>query len=112
MAYGMVLQIACLITAYRGRDLPNVFNESMSLVYSSFITTIIIAVMFVVQVYQKNPLITPLITWIVLSMNSLIYLVLLYARKVYIMLFRKEKNTVSYVQKQTFDAMKDSSRNI
>jgi len=112
MAYGMVLQICCFVTAYRGRNLPNVFNESMSMVYSSFITTIITAVMFVVQIFQKDPLVAPIITWTVLSMNSLIYLILLYARKVYIMLFRKEKNTVSYVQKQTFSAMKNSSKNI
>jgi len=112
MAYGMVLQIACFVTAYRCRNLPNVFNESMS-VYSVLViqrlTTVITSVMFVVQAFQKDPLVTPLITWIVISLNTVIFLVFLYARKVYIMIFRKEKNSLSYIQKQTFDAMKNSS---
>ena len=112
MGYAMILQIACLVTAYRGRNLPSVFNESMSMVYSSFITTITTGVMFVVQVFQKDPLMAPLITWIVLSMNTFTYLIFLYAKKAYIMLFQKKKNTVQYIQKKTFDAIRESSRNI
>ena len=112
MGYGMSLQIACLVTAYRGRNLPSVFNESMSMVYSSFITTITTGVMFVVQVFQKDPLVAPFVTWIVLSMNTSTYLLFLYANKAYIMLFQKKKNTVRYIQEKTFDAMRDSSKNI
>jgi len=110
--YGMILQIACFATAYKGRNLPDVFNESMTMVYSSFITTVSFVVMLAIQSFQRDRLSQQAIEWLVLSLNLNLYLLFFYGRKTFIILFRREKNTLSYIQRQTFASMEMSSKRI
>ena len=103
LGYALALQVACLITAYKGRKLPSLFNESMAMVYASLTTTIALIVMFVVQAFQKDPLRRPLIDWMAVSFNLNTFLLFLYGKKVWVMLFRSVKNTRGYMQQKTFE---------
>lgn len=106
LIYAMALQIACLVTAYRGRHLPSLFNESMALVYASLATTMALVAMFAVQAFRDDPLGRPLISWMVVSFNLNTFLLFLYGKKVWVMLYQKDKNTHAHVQHKTFEFAK------
>ena len=107
-----VLQVATFIIAYRGRNLPNIFNESISLLYASFGSTMSFAVMFIVLRFsKKEDLFFPSsMIWLSISLNSNIYILLCYAKKILIILFEKEKNTRSYMQRKTFESNQEKVR--
>ena len=100
-----VLQVATFIVAYRGRNLPDIFNESMSLLYASFASTMSFAVMFILLRFRSNDSnFQASIVWLVASLNSNIYILLCYGKKLFIVLFKKENNTLAYIQQRTFQS--------
>ncbi|XP_066936165.1 metabotropic glutamate receptor 8-like [Clytia hemisphaerica] len=100
-----LLQVATFIIAYRGRNLPDIFNESMSLLYASFASTMSFVVMFIVLYFggKEDVFLPATIIWLAISLNSNIYILLCYGKKMYIILFNKEQNTRSFIQKRTFE---------
>ena len=112
LGFGMFLQFASFIVAYKGRNLPGIYNDSMTLVYASFITSLSFVVMFTIQYFQKDPLLPPEIAWLTILINIHVYIIFCNAPKICTILFRKEKNTVAYIQKKTFKAMTKISNNL
>jgi len=112
LGFGMFLQLASFVTAYRGRKLPDIFNESMKLVYASFITCLSFVVMFAIQYFQKDPLLPLEIAWLAVLFNINVYVFLCNASKIFSILIKKERNTVAYVQKKTFETMTTMSKNL
>ena len=109
IALAILLQIACLVTAYRGRNLPSIFNNSMSMVYASFIGTVTFAVALTIQQFENDPFAFDSISWVALSVNMIVYDVFCYGDNVYILLFKPEKNTKRYIKGKTFEAMSRKS---
>ena len=105
IALAIILQIACLVTAYRGRNLPSIFNNSMSMVYASFIGTVTFAVALTIQQFEEDPFAFDSISWVAMSVNLILYDIFCYGDSVFILLFKPEKNTKRYIKGKTFEAM-------
>ena len=105
LAFAGLLQLATFIIAYKGRNLPDIFNESMSLLYASFASTMSYVVVFILLRFKsKDAFFQASIIWLAISLNLNIYILLCYGKKVYIVLFKKEKNTRNYIQRKTFES--------
>ena len=109
LGFQICLQIACLVPAYRGRKLPNVFNEAMTVVYACFTMTITLVVMFPIQFFQKDLRDEQLVVWVALIFNGCEQFMFMYGKKLYILIFQPKKNTKEYFQKQTFNSIKTSA---
>ena len=106
LGFSTILQVASFITAYRGRNLPSIYNDSMSLVYASFACIMSFVVMFTLQPFTKeDPFMPRSIMRLTLSLCANVYVLLCYGKKLYIILFKKEKNTRNYIQSKTFAAI-------
>ena len=105
LGFAGLLQVATFIIAYKGRNLPDIFNESMSLLYASFASTMSFVVVFILLRFKsKDAFFQASIIWLAISLNLNIYILLCYGKKVYIVLFKKEKNTRNYIQRKTFES--------
>ena len=102
ISYVLVLQCFCFASAYRGRNLPGVFNEAMPLIYVSLITTLGFGIMFPIHHFQKDPLTKSGVQWLVIVVNNTLFLVFCYGRKVHFMIFKAGQNNKSYYQRKTF----------
>ena len=66
--------------AFRGRHLPSVMNDGMSLVYASFASIAMLVVMFVIARFQK-PLEKELYQYLTLVINTLVIWFMMYGQK-------------------------------
>ena len=105
----VVIHVACVLPAYRGRNLPNIFNEGMAILYLSFITTISLGVMVGIQYFQPHQISRDLTTWVGLTSNCVFVMLFLYGQKVYFIICKPEKNTKRYFQDQTMASMTSST---
>jgi len=101
----MVIHIACVVPAYRGRNLPNIFNEGVSILYLSFTSLISLLVMVGIQYFQKQQTSRDMTTWVGLGSNCVFVMFFLYGKKVYFIFCKPEKNTKRYFQDQTLASM-------
>ena len=99
-----VLQLACSVQAFRGRNLPGPMNDAMALVYSILIATATFTVSFPISYFrgQKD---AESIQLIAIFINTICFLLLLYGTKCFVILFRPEKNTKIYFSQQRMAAM-------
>ena len=104
--YQILLQIACLVPAFLGRNLPNVFNEAMSIIYASFVMNVAYVVLFPIKYFQKEMQYRAMVQWIVLNCNAFSLLFFLYGKKLYLVLFKPKKNTKVYFREQTMESVK------
>jgi len=105
LIFQIFLQVACFVPAFRGRKLPNVFNEAMTVVYACFTMTITLLVMLPIQFFQKDVRDKQLVVFVTMLCNICEQFILMYGKKMYILVFKPKKNTKQYFQKQTFEAM-------
>ena len=101
--YLILLQVFPAVQAFRGRHLPGPFNEAMSIVYLTFISTTIYTISIPIYNYQQKERSTAILNWLVSILVCLIQLLLLYAKKTYIILFKQHKNTKDYVRTRMQD---------
>ena len=103
-----LLQMLCLIQAYRGRHLPGPMNSAMSLLYSILIATINFLISFPITAFldQVDKIFARLI---VLIINCIIIVLLLYGYKCYLILFKPKKNTREYFAMKRIEAMRELS---
>ena len=97
-------QLVCLAQAFRGRNLPSPMNDAMSMVYAILITTLAFAVYFPISYFQST-VDKESIQLVVTLINCCVYLVFLYGRKLFVVVFRAEKNTRAYFQQECFAEM-------
>ena len=102
----MMIQFACFVQAFRGRHLPSVMNDGMSLVYASFTSIAMFVVMLVVVRFQK-PLEKELYQYLTLMINNLVIWFMLYGQKAIRMLLYPEQNTKRYFQEQRMMEMRE-----
>ena len=103
----IAFQLVCLVQAFRGRNLPSPMNDALSMVYAILITTLAFTVYFPISYFQST-VDKEFIQLVVMLINCCVYGVLLYGRKLYVVLFRAEKNTRSYFQKECFTKISSS----
>ena len=102
----MVIQFACFVQAFRGRHLPSVMNDGMSLVYASFASIAMLVVIFPITNFQK-PLEKELYQYLTLVINTLVIWFMMYGQKAVRMLLYPDQNTKRYFQEQRMIKMRE-----
>ena len=95
IASTMIIQLMCSIQAFRGRNLPSVMNDSIVLMYATFILTIVFGVSFVI-VNAQPPQMKELFQCLAVTISNIVIVFLMYTQKALRMLISPEKNTRAY----------------
>ena len=106
----MVIQFACFVQAFRGRHLPSVMNDGMSLVYASFASTVMFTAMHIIVPFQR-PVEKELYQNLTLTINALITWFLLYGQKVVRMYLYPHQNTKIYFRESRMHEMRQRISN-
>ncbi|XP_066923468.1 G-protein coupled receptor family C group 6 member A-like [Clytia hemisphaerica] len=106
LGFIMVIQFACFIQAFRGRHLPSVMNDGMSLVYASFASIIMLIVMFAIGNFQQ-PVEKELYQNLTIVINTLVVWFMIYGQKAFRMLLYPKLNTKKYFQEQRMLEMRE-----
>ena len=104
ISFVTLLQMFCFLQAYRGRHLPGPMNNAMSLLYAILIVTVNFLITFPI-VHFLDHADRVFAHLIVLVINCTVIVSLLYGYKCYIILFRPQKNTREYFQRQRMKLM-------
>jgi len=94
------VQLACVFQAYRCRRLPDYISETMNILYASFITTVFYVVSLPIYLLRRTQQDGEVVHLTVVLVNSLVILLLMYAKKVYVILFKSRLNTRHYFKKK------------
>lgn len=105
-AFLIVIQLACMIQAFRCRKVPDHLNEVTSILYLSFITTVSSTILYPIYFFQKNRLDASLVHFSIFTCNNGFILCLLYSRNVFVLLFRPHLNTTHHFRQQQMIVMK------
>ncbi|XP_066923470.1 G-protein coupled receptor family C group 6 member A-like [Clytia hemisphaerica] len=106
LGFIMVIQFACFIQAFRGRHLPSVMNDGMSLVYAFFASIIMLIVMFAIGNFQQ-PVEKELYQNLTIVINTLVVWFMIYGQKAIRMLLYPKLNTKKYFQEQRMLEMRE-----
>ena len=106
IGFGLVIQFSCFVQAFRGRHLPSIMNDGMSLVYASFATIVMVTVMYIIVPFQ-NRADKELYQNLTIAINTFIIKFMLYGQKAIRMLIFPQQNTKKYFQDQRLREMKD-----
>ena len=98
IGFVMIVQFGCFVQAFRGRHLPSVMNDGISLVYVSFTSIVMFIVMFIIVPFQKHST-KELYQFITVNFSTLITLILMYTQKALRMILSPKKNTRQYFQR-------------
>ena len=103
-----LLQMLCLVQAYRGRHLPGPMNNAMSLVYAILIATINFLISFPITAFLDE-VDKEFARLIVVITNCIFIVLLLYGQKCYLIMFRPRKNTRHYFTQKRLEAMSSTT---
>jgi len=99
ISFMIFVQLACVFQAYRCRRLPDYLSETMNILYASFITTVFYVVSLPIYLLRRTQD-GEVVHLTVVLVNSLVILLLMYAKKVYVILFKSHLNTRHYFKKK------------
>eukprot|EP00111_Clytia_hemisphaerica_P003512 TCONS_00010039-protein len=111
MGFELIIQLLCSIQAFRGRNLPSVMNESMILVYTTFVLTAVFMATFAIVPFQK-PWYKEIAQCIGIIVNNTVIMVLLYGQKAYRIIRYPAKNTKSYFRESRMKSMSVQSESV
>ena len=104
----ILLHLMSTIQAYRGRNLPGPFNEAMPIVYSSFTSIVTYMTYFPFQYLHKDKDIKIVARVLIITIANLLFVLIFYGSKLYIIILKPKKNTREYLQQQMFEVSKAS----
>ena len=94
--YFMALQFLALFKAFQGRKLPSILNDAITIIYATFISTIIYSVMFPIYFFQEKKVNGVKVHWLCLLLSNFMFMVIFYGNRMRIVLFNPNKNTKVY----------------
>ena len=96
--YLILLQLFTSFQAFRCRSLPGPFNEAMSIVYSTLIVIATYTATFPIYYFQPLESMKANVHFISLSVANLIPMLILYGNRLFIVVFKRKKNSKNYVR--------------
>ena len=88
------------VQAYRERNLPGPFNESMQIIYSTFVGVILYVTVFPMFYLSDDINVKSSVHLLVISSSDCLSLILFYLPRLYIVLGNSGKNTKEYVNRE------------
>lgn len=102
IVYVLILQILCGIQSFRGRNIPEKYNEAKYVSFAMFISTVLLIVAIIaannVDSYNDSLLLQACL----LMGSNLTIMLSLYGYKILIVIYRPEENTVEVFRKNRF----------
>ena len=99
-SYTIFLQVICGVQSFRGRHLPENYNEATYITFATFSSTIVIASGIPIIKSRLSYIEKDLTLLIVVVISNFLYLVILYGQKVKIIWCNPGRNTKVYFEKQ------------
>ena len=109
MVFAGGLIIANGIQGIRGRNLPSQFRETNHVIYSSFISIIVIFAASAIYFSQQHKVERLMVVCVVTIILNSVHFVLLYTYKMFIILFKSHLNTRRAVNQQRLQAFSINS---
>jgi hypothetical protein len=103
-----VLMVACLVFAIKTRKLPEGMNDSREIMYCSFTSFIIWLAFVPLYAFSKTVAVRVISLSVSLFVHATVFLGCLFLTKVYIVIFRPEKNNKSRVMRSNASKSQDS----
>ena len=103
----IVQHLITSIQAYRGRNLPGPFNDAMPIAYSTLTMVFIYLIVFPLFYLQNDNDLKQHIHLLILSIAQTLFVIIFYGPKLFIILFRKDKNTKVYVRAKMWEKSKN-----
>ena len=100
LGYLILLQLFTSFQAFKCRSLPGPFNEAMPIVYSTLIVIATYSVTFPIYYFQHIESMKANVHFISLSVANLFPMLILYGNRLYIVVFKRKKNSKNYVRKR------------
>ena len=88
------------VQAYRERNLPGPFNESMQIVYSTFVAVILYVIVFPMFYLSDDVNVQSSVHLLVIPLSDCLFLVVFYFPRLYVVLGNSGKNTKEYVNRE------------
>ena len=107
LGYLILLQLFTAFQAFRCRNLPGPFNEGMSIVYSTLLVIATYSVTFLIYYFQYMESMKSNVHFISLFVASLFPMLILYGNRLFIVVFKKSKNTKNYVRNRIWTFSSD-----
>ena len=108
LGYLILLQLFTALQAFRCRNLPGPFNEGMPIVYSTLLVIATYSVTFPIYYFQYMESMKSNVHFISLSVASLFPMLILYGKRLFIVVFKKSKNTKNYVRNRIWTFSSDT----
>ena len=108
LVYLIVLQLFTAFQAFRCRSLPGPFNEAMSIVYSTLIVIATYSATFPIYYFQHTESTKANVHFLSLSVANIFSMLILYGNRLFIVVFKRKKNSKNYVRRQIWSFSSDT----
>ncbi|XP_061166350.1 metabotropic glutamate receptor 8-like [Saccostrea echinata] len=108
LSFSFLLMIACLVFAIKTRKLPDGMNDSHEIMYCSFTSFLLWIAFIPLYAFSENKLVKVMSLSISLIIHGTACLLCLFITKIYIVIFRPEKNNKERVMRTTPSRSRDS----
>ena len=102
----LLLQLVCSVQACRGRNLPDVMNDGVVLMYTTFTLTVVFGASFPIVYFQKQHE-KEISQGIAVLLNNTVIMICLYGQKAFRMLMYPQFNTKEYFRDERMRCMKE-----
>ena len=109
IAYLILLHLLSCIQAYRSRNLPEPFNEALSIVYSTFLVVMVYINIFPIYYLQNNIKMRSVVYIMIIPISNICFLLVFYGAKLHLVLCQSHKNTKEHFRSRM---LKDSREKV
>ncbi|XP_057297749.1 G-protein coupled receptor family C group 6 member A-like [Hydractinia symbiolongicarpus] len=94
MLYLVLLSVMCGIQAFRARNLPDMYNEALLIMYAVFVSSLNFIIMALLSIYSRDEQ-NPIAFFLIIFFNNLAVLGILYGYKTWMIWLHRMKRTAS-----------------
>ncbi|XP_057297598.1 G-protein coupled receptor family C group 6 member A-like [Hydractinia symbiolongicarpus] len=103
----LITSLLCVIQGFRARHLPENFNETKYITFSTFTSTLILLTLFPLHYSQQDNRGKTVVNVFVLLVTNLVCFCIMHVKKVVVLLIYPSQNTIQAFQESRIQAVKD-----
>ena len=101
--YLLLLEIICGIQCFRGRNIPEQYNEAKYICFATFLSTLTVCMSVILRDGIKSYKVSVLLQTLMATLGSLSVMLSLFGYKIYIIIFRPQRNSKKAFQNALWD---------
>ena len=87
--------------------MPSFLHQPLTLVYVSFVSIVTLSIMFPIHYFQKHNNGKLFTHWIILTVHYTMLVLIMYSKRVYVLLFKPDLNKAERLREQTSNTAED-----